>query len=325
MGNSVVLPFRTRIFAMSVIALFALCTVYTVVPSRLVLQAILDAFNVKASFAFVAMDNSGWISIFYTYIDIAFLAISALSAAVVQLGYDVLRVAPSPLVSLARYLAASAEPYASLSMVQLYKTYARTFSGLRTDTLSTIVSIFLWSNLALTLVFFALYLPWVLFSFVATLDDNDLRFITTLNTHVTHAIRKIKAPLERLQQCLPHACATISGLIAFWPTSLLRAWCYSSRQEAYSGDSFDGPRCDENWSSEVYLPLARLILLHIARSTSLVLLTLVVSVAFVYGVVGLYTIWVGLTSLFNTVPSANGAAGCISYPQESHITASCSK
>ena len=134
---------------------------------------------------------------------------------------------------------------------------------------------------------------------MATLDDNDLRFITTLNSYITHAIRKTKPTLKRLQQCSPHASATVSGLAVFWPTSLLRVWCYSSRLGTYLEDSFRGPRCDDHSAfTEVYVRLgvAHFLLAHIARAVSLALFILVVFLPIAYGLVGLYTIWVSLTS-----------------------------
>ena len=318
MGFDIVSFLSVRVFAALAIASSVWFTIY-IAPSGPVLRAVLDAYDVRAFLASMASICRTFVS--DILLDTALPAISALGTVVTQLGRDVLDVMPPPLLQLANRLAASAEPYVSSTMTQLYALgsgtvtglrriasdypgtrlvdYFRIFAGLRADTLSATFSVSLvWGTLVLCFICFIcfiLYSLWIFLSFEAPLDDNDLRLITTLNTQVTLAIRKIESLSKQFQHRTSNAFTTFSALVVLWPTQVLRARCYQTtfiRQAAYFEDSVEVLRCDRSSPSIVYRQLARVSLCFITRFISIAFATLVVLLVISYAVAVLYTVWV---------------------------------
>ena len=317
MGFDIVSLLSVRVFASLAIASSVWFTIY-IAPPGPVLRAVLDAYDVRAPLAFIA--STSWTSMSDALLDTALPAISALGTVVTRLGHDVLDVVPPPLLQLANRLAASAEPYVSSTMAQLYALgpgivtgsrriasdypgtrlvdYFRIFAGLRADTLSATFSVSLvWGTLVLCFICFTLYSLWIFLSFEAPLDDNDLRLITTLNTQVTLAIRKIESLSKQLQHRTLAAFSTFSALVVVWPTQVLRARCYQSfspLQDAYIQDSLEMLRCNRSSHSIVYRQLARSSLCFITCFISIAFATLAVLLVISYVVAVLYTVWVSL-------------------------------
>ena len=315
MGFDIVSLLSVRVFASLAIASSVWFTIY-IAPSGPVFRAVLDVHDVRAPLASMASTCRTFVS--DTLLDTVLPAISALGTVVTQLGHNTLDVMPPPLLQLANRLAASAEPYVSSTMTQLYALgsgtvtglrriasdypgtrlvdYFRIFAGLRADTLSATFSVSLvWGTLALCFICFILYSLWISLSFEAPLDDNDLRLITTLNTQVTLAIRKIELLSKQLQHRTSNAFTTFTALVVFWPTQVLRARCYQSfspLQDAYIQDSLEMLRCNRSPHSFIYRRLVRRALCFITRFISIAFATLVVLLVISYAVAVLYTVWV---------------------------------
>ena len=315
MGFDIVSLLSVRVFAALATASSVWFTIY-IAPPGPVLRAVLDAYDVRAPLASMVSTCRTFVS--DTLLDTALPAISALGTVVTRLGHDVLNVVPPPLLQLANRLAASAEPYVSPTMAQLYALgsgivtgsrriasdypgtrlvdYFRIFAGLRADTLSATFSVSLvWGTLVLCCICFILYSLWIFFFLEAPLDDNDLRLITTLNTQVTLVICKIESLSKQFQHRTSDAFTTFSALVVLWPTQVLRARCYQTsliRQAAYFEDSVEVLRCDRSSHSTVYRQIARLSLCFITRVISLALAALVILLVISYVVAVLYMVWV---------------------------------
>ena len=315
MGFDIVSLLSVRVFASLATASSVWFTIY-IAPPGPVLRAVLDAYDVRAPLASMVSTCRTFVS--DILLDTVLPAISALGTVVTRLGHDVLDVMPPPLLQLANRLAASAEPYVSSTMTQLYALgsgivtglrriasdypgtrlvdYFRIFAGLRADTLSATFSVSLvWGTLVLCFICFILYSLWIFLSFEAPLDDNDLRLITTLNTQVTHTIRKIELLSKQFQHRASNAFATFSALVVLWPTPVFRARCYQTSpttQAAYFEDSLEALRCHRSSHLLLYRRLARLLLCFINRFISLAIAALVVLLVISYVAAVLYTVWV---------------------------------
>ncbi|KAI0092392.1 kinase-like domain-containing protein [Irpex rosettiformis] len=171
--------------------------------------------------------------------------------------------------------------------------YGRSFIGTYADSMLSLR--FVWIALSICLISFLLLSFYIFFSFEAPLDDDELRLITTLDTQLTHAVRKLDKLSKQVQQQIPLALAVTCAIIILWPTQVLRIACYRvplSRRSVYFQGSLAGlQRCNKDPFYELYGRLGRLVLIFVSRFVSFAAAILVIIGLFVYIVAILYTIW----------------------------------
>lgn len=177
------------------------------------------------------------------------------------------------------------------------------FFGIRARFISPAsASSLIWIILAPSLILFLLVSLWILFSFEAPMDDNELRLINTLNSIINRAFKKLSAYSRRLRFTLSSSAAVLLAVGVLWPTSILRALCYNipiSRRTAYLEGSAAGIRCDRNSFYDFYQRLGYLLLATTLRSLSLCVATLIAIVFVAYVCLFLHAIWVSLSSFFS--------------------------
>ena len=320
MGSDTVSPLSLRVFAWLVTASSVLFTVYMTLPG-LVRRAVLDMCDVRTPLA--SMASTCWIFVSDTYTDAALPAISALSAAVPQLGYDVLDVMPPPLLQLVNRLTTSVEPYVSSITAHLCAfgfgiatglrriasdylgtrlvDYSGIFAGFRADTLSAMFSVsFVLKTFAICILCFTLYSLWLFYLLRGSWITYDLRFITALNTQVTRILHRLEILTKQSLLRLPNAFATICAIVIFWPGQLLNAWCHtipSSRRATFFEDNLGELRCHRSSFAETEGRLARLVFVYTTRSVSLTLISLVALGFAAYTITIFYTIWVRFSDI----------------------------
>lgn len=176
--------------------------------------------------------------------------------------------------------------------------YVRSFCGVRADFMSATPSVFLlWTALVLSSIFFFFVSLWILFSLEAPLDDNTLRLITTLNTALARIFKKINAYSRRVSDNICLVVSTLLAIAVLWPTSLLRAVCYSvpvSRRTAYLDGSLAGIRCDRHSFYDLYRRLGLLLLASVSRYLSLAAVTLILIGFAAYMCLFIHAVWVCL-------------------------------
>lgn len=168
--------------------------------------------------------------------------------------------------------------------------------------LATISEWFTWTILARCFISFVFVSLWILNSLTYSLNTYDLRLVTAFNTSLTRLIRKLTAYAQQLSQCFS---LTITVLLSFgviWPTSLLRAYCYSiplSQRTAYLDGSAAGIRCDRDSFYSLYRRLGRLAIASTLRLLSRTSVALIISLMLVYMSLVLHAIWVSLNSFLD--------------------------
>lgn len=145
--------------------------------------------------------------------------------------------------------------------------------------LATISEWFTWTILARSFISFIFVSLWILNTLTYSLNTYDLRLVTAFNTSLTRLIRKFTAYAHQLSQRFSLIITVLLSFGVIWPTSLLRAYCYSiplSQRTAYLDGSAAGIRCDRDSFYGLYRRLGRLAIASTLRLLSRTAVTLII-------------------------------------------------
>ena len=143
----------------------------------------------------------------------------------------------------------------------------------------------------------------VFLSFVATLDDHDLRHITILNAGLAYAFRSLATLFKRLWRRFWLVIIVFVTIGVFWFTRILSIVCHCSAAapcDAGPQASLGQLLCYRSSPADVYRCRIYLIFVPVVRLVSLGIVAFVALVVLTYAVVITYTVSVSL-SRFNPV------------------------
>ncbi len=168
--------------------------------------------------------------------------------------------------------------------------------------LATISEWFTWTILARCFISIIFVSLWVLNSLTYSLTAYDLRLVAAFNTCLNRLIRKFTAYAYQLSQRFSLIITVLLSFGVIWPTSLLRAYCYStplSQRTAYLDGSAAGIRCDRDSFYGLYGRLGRLAIASTLRLLSRTTVALIIFLMLVYMFLVLHAIWVSLNSFLD--------------------------